>query len=129
MSRHAEPIILIVLAFATVTASAQKTAAPNAPVSALSAPENKPNPLRYVTPDQGYEYFSGYEKNNHNLPAIYAYQGEIQKLVVIGRGYRAEFPISQTDQAFDAYRALLKKNGYKIDDHDNGRSPLMTPAK
>jgi hypothetical protein len=85
--------------------------------------------MRNITPRAGFDYFSGHAKNNHNHPAIYAYRGDIQKLVVVGRNYREEFPISRSEQAFNAYRRLLKQAKYKIGDAEEGRPPVMEPKK
>jgi len=123
---------LAVLALLCGDALAQSGASQAVPASAASViplDGTKAVPLRYITPDTGFAYFSGHTKNNHNHPAIYASQGEIQKLVVIGRNYREEFPISQSQQAFEAYRALLEKAHYQLKDPNNGRSPLMPPVK
>lgn len=123
MKQHTTSIAFSILALIGTSAYAQSSSAPAASTAV------KPNPLSQLSPRTGFDYFSGHAKSNHNHPIIYAYQGDIQKLVVIGRGYREEFPISQTEQAFKAYRALLKKTRYKVDDPHNGRSPFISDEK
>ena len=110
-----------------VAVLANAGAEPAVPASAPAPLTAKTHPLRNVNPRDAYIYFSGNGVASHNLPAMYAYQGDIQKLVVVGRGYREEFPISHTEEAFAAYRELLKKTHYRIDDPNNGRSPLAPP--
>ena len=120
----------ITIAALTVIAfhAAAQTPPQSAPPTTGASAQLKLHPLRNVAPREAFAYFSGNAQSNHNHPAMYAYQGDIQKVVVVGRGYREEFPISQIEQAFKAYSALLKRTGYKIDDRENGRSPLMRPA-
>jgi len=127
MRKQLRLVALAVSIFVAGPAFAQTAAKPTAAPD--PAAEKKPHPLRNVHPGEAYAYFSGNEKSSHNLPAIYAYQADIQKLVVIGKGYRKEFPISQTEDAFKAYHALLKNRGYKVDDPRNGRSPFYPATK
>jgi hypothetical protein len=71
--------------------------------------------LRQMFPGDGFAYFSGHEGSSHNLPAMYAFRdGSGEKLAVIGRGTRQEFPVARTAEAFQAYRALLARNGYHL---------------
>ena len=52
-------------------------------------------------------------KNNHNHPAMYAHgSGEGEKVVVVGRDIREEFPMSKLDDAVKRYKELLRKQGY-----------------
>ena len=69
--------------------------------------------LGKIRPRTAYQYFSGYYKNNHNHPAIYAFgYKQHAKLVVTGRGFYKEFPISQWSKAMAAYKSVLRNTGY-----------------
>lgn len=118
-------IILMALAAASAFAAETQSIAEKKPAASPGAAEREQQVLRNMRPSRGFAYFSGHEGSSANHPAIYAYQAEVQKLVVIGRGYRQEFSIAESDQALQAYRRLLKERGYKVDDPGSGRSPLL----
>lgn len=110
-----------VLALGATAACAQ---APAAAPSSAPAPAKPHHPLRNVFPSDGYAYFSGNSGSNHNLPAMYAFRGgEGARLMVIGRGYREEFPMARADAAFAAYRALLAKHKYPIGERAGAAPP------
>ena len=122
-------VAIILMAFAAASACAAETQsiAEKKPAAspASGTAEREQQVLRNMRPSRGFAYFSGHEGSSANHPAIYAYQAEVQKLVVIGRGYRQEFSIAEADQALQAYKQLLKERGYKVDDPGSGRSPLL----
>lgn len=120
-------IILMTLAAGSAFAADAPSVAEKKPAAspAAGAVEREKQVLRNMRPSRGFAYFSGHEGSSANHPAIYAYQAEVQKLVVIGRGYRQEFPVAESDQALQAYKKLLKERGYKVDDPGSGRSPLQ----
>jgi len=81
----------------------------------LTFPKGLPVPeqlelLDKVSPIVGFRYYSGYYGSNP-FPTIYAH--EITGiLTVVGRGMEENFPMQQSDSAFQAYRELLVENGY-----------------
>lgn len=86
----------------------------SAPVFSRELTEDKIQILRTIIPSSGFKYFSGYFKNYHNHPAIYAHgYKENATLTVVGKDYLQEFPMSESSKAFQAYRALLFKRGYQ----------------
>ena len=71
------------------------------------------NCLDQITPMTGYRYFSGKENPWHNHPAMFASgTGDEATLTVLGMGFEKAIPLSDTDAAFAAYRALLIERGY-----------------
>jgi len=63
--------------------------------------------LKHVAPDDGFNYFSGYTQNCHNLPTMYA---SSEGFVVVGRGFR--LACKGLRSAVEAYSKLLKNNEY-----------------
>lgn len=72
--------------------------------------------MRTVTPIDSYRYMSGYYKSSHNLPTIYAHGGGergSEELTIVGPGTEQTFKMQESDKAFEEYKALLKRRGYK----------------
>jgi hypothetical protein len=83
--------------------------------SALAAvAQNDMGSLADVAPDRAFAYLSGNLQPLHNHPAIYA-DSATGRFVVVGHGYRREFPLANTGEALKAYRNLLYDRNYEPD--------------
>jgi hypothetical protein len=74
--------------------------------------------MRTVTPSDGYRYLSGYYKVSHNLPTMYAHGGggksdNSELLTIVGPETEQTFKMQEIDKAFEEYKGLLKRRGYK----------------
>lgn len=74
--------------------------------------------LKHVTTSTGFKYLSGNEGGVHDNPAVYSVLLDEYTLVVVGRGSEEMFGPTEWDRAFDTYRALLTKRGFKIAEPD-----------
>jgi hypothetical protein len=70
--------------------------------------------LAGVRADHAFAYLSGNFQTLHNHPALYA-DSASGMMVVIGNGYRREFPLAKAADAVKAYRNLLYDRGYEPD--------------
>lgn len=67
-----------------------------------------------ITPITGFRYFSGFYDAAGNHPAMYAHGSDDKETItIVGPGLEQEIPMRQSDQAFQIYKDLLKKRGYK----------------
>jgi len=67
-----------------------------------------------ITPIEGFRYFSGYYAAAGNHPAMYAHGcGDSEMLTIVGPGMGQEIPMQQSNRAFQVYKELLIKRGYK----------------
>ena len=72
--------------------------------------------LRTVTPSDAYRYFSGYYKTHSNHPTIYAHAGRergAEELTILGPETEQTFSMQDADKAFQAYKQLLIRRGFK----------------
>lgn len=76
--------------------------------------DEKMGPLRGLDAWKGFAYLSGHYQTLHNHPAVYA-DSASKKFVVIGTGYRKEFPFKKGADAMKAYRKLLLDRSYEPD--------------
>lgn len=117
--------VLLVILLTGVRAGEAASGAPTSPAAAPEPPPRsatRPAPLppdararvlRQMFPQEGFDYFSGRAGSSHNLPAMYAYRDDSgERLAVVGRDGRQEFPMNRAAEAFEAYRALLARSGY-----------------
>jgi hypothetical protein len=79
-----------------------------------AAQDNDMGPLAQVRAEQAFGYLSGNYRTFHNHPAIFSDSGT-GRLVVLGTGYRRDFPLAKAADAVKAYRNLLVDRGYEPD--------------